>query len=56
MVTGGVSPFPMANTPGVPIRKNSIINLKNFIEIYLQAWYISIIPPNMWLSLPEDKS
>ena len=28
-----------------------------FIEIYhLQAWYISIIPPNMWLSLPEDKS
>jgi hypothetical protein len=23
---------------------------------HLQAWYISIIPPNMWLSLPEDKS
>jgi hypothetical protein len=30
--------------------------LSNFTEIYyLHAWYISIIPPNMWLSLPEDK-
>ena len=27
-----------------------------FGKYHLQAWYISIIPPNMWLSLPEDKS
>jgi hypothetical protein len=27
-----------------------------FGKYHLQAWYISIIPPNMWLSLPEDNS
>ena len=27
-----------------------------FGKYHLQAWYISIIPPNMWLSLLEDKS
>ena len=27
-----------------------------FGKYHLQAWYISIIPPNKWLSLPEDKS
>jgi hypothetical protein len=27
-----------------------------FGKYHLQVWYISIIPPNMWLSLHEDKS